>query len=128
MKTLGLAVFTLFISQLGFAKTHNYQCFSYYWNGYDHEKGTMQLSVSLEKAEGKVQQQDDGFTDEVGGPRNLRYRSRGSMEMYKYGNLIVEKTLTAGGRPLRDGSYGGLARWEGQAEGGFFQYKFICKK
>ena len=110
------------------ARTWTYKCYSYYWNGYN-EKGTLLLSVSHQSATAKIEQDKEIWHNGIGGLRNLNYRSRGSIEMYKYGNnLIVEKSLTVGGRQLNDGTMGGFVRWEGQAEGGFYQYKFICKK
>lgn len=61
---------------------------------------------------------------------NIKYRSRGPIKYLKYGKysnaVIVEESLVTGGRLLDDGRKGGFARIEGEAEGGFFQYKFIC--
>lgn len=106
--------------------TYNYKCFSYYWNGDDQQKGTMNLSVSEQSASANIV--EELWDENLGGALNPNYRSRGSIEYAKFGQeLIVEKVLIKGGKKLRDGSMGGFARVEGVAEGGFYQYKFVCK-
>jgi hypothetical protein len=109
-----------------FAANYNYKCFSYFWNGYEHESGTMDLTVNTKSA---TANSPEGGWGEMGGKRNTKYKPRGAVEYVKFGNsLIVEKVLLTGGKELKDGSMGGIARFEGQAEGGFYQYKFICKR
>jgi len=110
------------------AKVFNYKCFSYFWNGETGEKGTLDLAVSPHAAQATLKNQDGEAIDKSNGPRNTNYRSRGSVRYAKFGyRIIAEESLITGGRRLDNGQLGGLARYEGEAEGGFFQYKFICK-
>lgn len=119
--------FVLVASSSAEAASYNYKCFSYYWNGYEGEKGTMKLSLNSKSARADIL--EESWDDDLGGSIDTKYRSRGSVKYVKFGaNLIVEEALLEGGKELRDGSLGGFARVEGQAEGGFFQYKFICKR
>ena len=118
-------VLAMLVSTSAFARSYEYDCYSYYWNGYEGEKGTMSLSVNARTAAADINEES---WDDLGGKIDSSYRSRGNVPYVKYGNeLIVEKSLLTGGRRLRDGNWGGFARVEGEAEGGFFQYKFICK-
>lgn len=130
-KIMLLGLLTAFSLLLGtvssYADTkYEYKCFSYYWNGDDHEKGTMLLEVTSKKATADILEVQ--WDENLGGDRDPDYNSRGAVKFVKFGyNLIVEKALLSGGKELRDGSLGGFARVEGEAEGGFYQYKFICK-
>lgn len=128
MKKLGYSL-TPFISLLSLsaaAANFNYNCFSYYWNGSDNDKGTMLLTLNSESATANILEES---WDDLGGLLNQKYKSRGAIKYVKFGNeLIVEEALLSGGKVLRDGSLGGFVRVEGEAEGGFFQYKFICKR
>jgi hypothetical protein len=109
-----------------FAAVYDYECYSYYWNG-RNEKGTMSLRVSKTIASADIHQKS--WDKDLGGKINKNYKSKGSIKFLKYGyNLILEEALVEGGKALKDGSLGGIARVEGEAEGGFFQYKFICKR
>lgn len=127
MKKL-IVISCLFFSTLAQAETYNYKCFSYYWNGDTHEKGTLDLTVNLKKANATLIGENGQIDDKAGGSRNIKYKSKGSIKYAKFGySLIVEEALLTGGRILKDGSFGGFARFEGEAEGGFFQYKFVCK-
>lgn len=121
-----LLVLTLFVSFGAQARSYDYECFSFYWNGYDGMSGIMDLSVNAKKATADIREVswDDG---DLGGNLDPSYRSRGEIPYLRFGGLILEKSLTTGGRRLRDGRWGGFARVEGEAEGGFYQYKFICK-
>ncbi len=86
----------------------------------------MNLTISGTKASADILEES---WDHLDGPLNPKYKSKGSIPFIKFGDsLIVESTLANGGRELRDGQFGGIARVEGQAEGGFYQYKFICKR
>jgi hypothetical protein len=126
MKIFLTLLFTSFLSLSSFAETFNYKCFSYYWNGRDDEKGTLLLKVNSKNAEADIV--EESWDESIGGERNLNYKSRGAIRWAKFGyNLILEEVLLEGGKELKDGQWGGLARVEGQAEGGFYQYKFICK-
>jgi len=84
----------------------------------------MSLSVSPTKAKADIHEQS---WEDIDSPRDLDYRSRGQMAYARFGELIVEETMLTGGKVMRDGGMGGFARVEGEAEGGFFQYKFVCK-
>lgn len=109
------------------AQDYDYKCFSYYWNGDNREKGTMTLSLNSRTATADII--EESWDKNLGGTLNEKYKSKGKIKFIKYGtNLIVEEALVSGGRALRDGSLGGFGRVEGQAEGGFYQYKFICKR
>lgn len=120
-----LLVLALLMSASAFGRAYDYDCYSFYWNGSDSGKGTMELSVNARKATADIHSES---WDNLGGLIDSSYRSRGERTFVKYGSeLIVEKSLLTGGRRLRDGSWGGIARVEGEAEGGFFQYKFYCK-
>ena len=106
---------------------HDYKCFSYYWNGYENEKGTMLLSVDQNFADADIV--EESWDKKIGGALNPKYKSEGKIKFIKYGHdLILEDVLINGGKILNDGSLGGIARVEGQGEGGFYQYKFICKR
>lgn len=119
-------VLALLMSTAAQASSYEYDCFSFYWNGSESEKGTMDLSVNARKASADIHYET--WDNNLGGLLNQSYRSRSERTFVKFGNeLIVEKSLLTGGRRLRDGNWGGIARLEGQAEGGFYQYKFICK-
>jgi len=109
-----------------FASEYSYKCFSYYWNG-ENEKGTMILEVNEKNANAHIFAKD--WDEKFSGNLDPKYNSQGAIKFAKFGyNVIVEQVLISGGKLLNDGSLGGLARVEGEAEGGFFQYKFICKK
>jgi|GEM_PF-4427232 len=128
MKNLSLFLLALVAvnSNSVFAESLEYKCFSYYWNGHDGDKGTMNLTVNAQEAHGDIL--EESWDEEIGGKLNPAYKSRGAVKYVKFGyNLILEKVLLSGGKELRDGEMGGFARVEGQAEGGFYQYKFICK-
>lgn len=117
-------VLALFISFGAQARSFNYECKSFFWNGHN-DSGTMELSVNARKASADIR--EESWDESLGGNINPNYRSRGETPYVKFGDsLIVEKALLTGGKRLRDGSWGGVARVEGQAEGGFYQYKFIC--
>ncbi len=106
------------------ARSYTYECKSIYWNGYN-ESGTMSLSVNARKATADIH--EESWDEGLGGNLNPNYRSRSERPYVKFGgDLIVEKSLLTGGRRMRDGNWGGVARVEGQAEGGFYQYKFLC--
>jgi hypothetical protein len=106
------------------ARSFNYECHSFYWNGYE-DSGTMELSVNARKATADIR--EESWDENLGGKFNPNYRSRSERPYVKFGDdLIVEKSLLSGGRRLKDGNWGGIARVEGEAEGGFFQYKFLC--
>lgn len=121
-----LIVLALLVSSSAFARSYDYDCFSFYWNGYEGESGTMSLSVNARSATADIH--EESWDENLGGKLDSSYRSRGDTPFVKFGGeLIVEKSLLTGGRRLRDGNWGGIGRVEGQAEGGFYQYKFICK-
>jgi hypothetical protein len=107
------------------ARPYDYECFSFYWNGYEGEKGTMDLTVNARKATADIHEVT--WDEDLGGNLDTSYQSRGDIPYVRFGEIIAEKSLLTGGRRLRDGNWGGFARVEGQAEGGFYQYKFICK-
>lgn len=116
-----------FGSMSAFAKTHTYKCYSYYWNGDEQSHGTMTLEVNNKTAKADIA--EESWDDNLGGNLNSTYRSRGAIKYVKFGSeLIVQESLLTGGTKLDDQSYGGFARVEGEAEGGFYQYKFICKR
>lgn len=120
-----LLVLALFVSFGAHARSYDYECSSFYWNGEEGTQGFMDLSVNPRKAKADIR--DESWDNSLGGSLNESYRSRGDRPYVKFGNeLIVEKSLLTGGRRMRDGSWGGIARVEGQAEGGFYQYKFTC--
>lgn len=122
-----LAVATLLLSTSAFAQRYEYKCFSYYWNGYDGLKGTMSLIVDGNTASADID--EEAWDQNLGGLLNPRYKSKGSIKFLKFGSqLILEEALVSGGKTLKDGKLGGIARVEGEAEGGFYQYKFICKR
>ena len=127
MKHLMMVIFAFLITTAVFAKGYSYQCFSYYWNGYENIKGTMNVEIN-----GKVAKADIlevSWDDNLGGTLNPTYISLGAIKFVKFGyGLLLEEVLISGGKQLYDGSIGGIARVEGQAEGGFYQYKFICKR
>lgn len=50
-----------------FAVAYEYKCFSFYWNGYAHERGTMELVVDSKKGSAKVYNSEGVFIEEVGG-------------------------------------------------------------
>jgi hypothetical protein len=110
-------------------QSYKYTCYSYFWNGYADEKGTLDLTVDDEvTAQANLNNEDGDLIEQVGGSRNRNYRSRGAIKYAKFeGGLVIEESLLSGGRTLKDGSMGGFARVEGEAEGGFYQYKFVCK-
>ncbi len=111
------------------ANEYEYSCFSFYWNGDSSQHGTMSLTLTPKKASADIVEEQWDDEEGLGGNIDPNYRSRGNLEVVRYGtNLIVEKSMLTGGRSLRDGSLGGIVRVEGQAEGGFYQYKFICKQ
>ncbi len=123
MKLIALLVLLAVCSTPAHAQTFKFKCFRL-----GGERGLMNLVVNSRSAKADIvgESWDDGF---LGGAINPNYRPRGSASYVKYGtNLILEKALVAGGVELRDGSIGGFARAEGEAEGGFFQYKYICKR
>ncbi len=119
-------VLAFIVSTSAFARSYDYDCYSYYYNGDTSSSGTMTLSVNPRTAKADIVEEE--WDNNLGGKLNTNYQSRGNIPFVKFGNeLIVEKSLLTGGRRLKDGNWGGFARVEGQAEGGFFQYKFICK-
>ena len=110
------------------ATEFNYSCYCYHWNGYYYEKGTMDLTLNSNFAKANIIEVswDD---DSLGGSIDTKYRSRGSVKYVKFGkNLIVEESMLTGGKKLKDGNMGGFVRVEGRAEGGFYQYKFVCRR
>ncbi len=126
MKCFLIALAASLISPTAFA-SYEYKCFGYYWNGDEHESGTMTLLVDEDHATGDVHAKN--WNERFGGNRDENYKSRGSIKYLKFGHeLILEEVLIGGGKILRDGTLGGFARAEGEAEGGFYQYKFICKR
>ena len=126
MNTL-MAIAALLIGTSAFANSYEYKCYSFYWNGYDHEKGTMSLTVDGNTATADIN--EEYWDENLGGKLNPKYKSKGPLKFLKFGSeLLLEEALIDGGKTLRDGSLGGIARVEGQAEGGFFQYKLICKR
>lgn len=129
MKT-SIFISTILIGSLASAANDSsmYQCTSTMINGQRNTTQTMFLSVSETAATADILNElwDNNL---IGGERNTRYKPRSSARYIKFGrNLVVEESLAYGGRPLNDGSFGGWARVEGEFEGGFSQYKFICKK
>lgn len=126
MKNTLMVIATLLIGTTAFANTYEYKCYSFYWNG-DNEKGTMSLIVDSDSAKADID--SESWDENLGGKLNPKYKSKGSLKFFKFGdNLLLEGALVNGGKTLRDGSLGGIARVEGEAEGGFYQYKFICKR
>jgi hypothetical protein len=131
---LSMIISVLMFAASGFSapEEYEYSCFSFYWNGDSNGRGTMSLTLTPKKASADIveEQWDDEMG--LGGDIDTKYRSRGNLEFVKYGDsLIVKKSMLTGGRSLRGGSSGasgGIVRVEGEAEGGFFQYKFICKR
>lgn len=115
----------LFIIVLSFsaqASTYKYKCFSYG----DSEKVTMDLSIDSQTATADILEML--WDQDIGGPLDENYKPRGNVKYLRYGHsLIVAPELVTGGKELRDGDLGGFARVEGEAEGGYYQYKFICK-
>jgi hypothetical protein len=104
----------------------NYKCYSYFMNGHD-EKATMDLKVGKTVARAVIH--ENGMDEPVGGKIDPRYKSKGKVKYLRFGGgLIVQEALANGGERLKDGSLGGFVRFEGEAEGGFFQYKFVCKR
>lgn len=128
MKNIIITLAMTLAASTSLANTYSYNCFSYYWNGYEHQKGTMTLIVSDRAAAADIVEEswEDG---DLGGATNPKYKSKGAIKFVKFGdNLILEEALVSGGKQLNDGSLGGIARAEGEAEGGFYQYKFVCKR
>lgn len=120
-------LFQLSVSS-AFATNMDYRCFSYFWNGDEREKGTLELSIAQSSAQANIVEEmwDDGI---LGGKIDQKYRSRGPVKYVRFGRyLIVEESMLTGGKRLRDGSMGGFVRVEGEAEGGFYQYKFVCRR
>jgi len=116
-----LLVLALFVSFGAQARPYGYECYSY-----EGDTRIMDLTVNPRKATAMIR--EDAWNITLGGNLVQNYRSRGDIPFVKYGKeLIVEKSLLTGGRRLRDGNWGGLARVEGKDGGEFFQYKFICK-
>lgn len=116
----------ILFSSIAQARAYHYDCFSYFWNGSETQKGVMELSVNARKAWATIRTDvwEQGLTGEL----NTQYRSYGDIPFVKFGNeLVVEKSLVSGGRRLRDGNWGGLVLVEGDAEGSPYKYKFICK-
>lgn len=125
MKTflMALLVATTSLPLTALAANFKYKCFSY-----DGEKQIMVLALNAQKATADILG-ESWDEDNLGGRINPNYRPRGPASYVKYGyNLVVEKVLLTGGKQLRDGSIGGFARVEGEAEGGFYQYKFVCRR
>lgn len=113
-----LLVLALFVSFGAYARSYDYECQS-------NNDQVMDLSVNPRKATADIR--EESWDRNLGGNINESYRPRGDRPYVKFGNeLIVEKSLLTGGRRMRDGNWGGIARVEGQAEGGFFQFKFNC--
>lgn len=126
MKNALIVFATLLIGTSAFANTYEYKCYSFYWNG-ENQEGTMSLVVDGDTAKADID--EESWDKDLGGKLNPKYKSRGSLKFLKFGyELLLESALVKGGKTLRDGSLGGIARVEGEAEGGFFQYKFICKR
>lgn len=124
MKSLILSIFALIVSSSAYAhfETFHYTCFSYD----NDESYVMTLAADLAEAKASIEGQQ--WAEDLGGVRDQNYRSRGSIPYAKFGReLILERVLLDGGKPLNDGQMGGFARVEGEAEGGFYQYKFVCK-
>ena len=127
MKHLVMITCALLITTSVFAREYSYQCFSYYWNGYENIKGTMNVEVNDKVAKADILEVT--WDEKLGGILNPTYISLGAIKFVKFGHsLLLEEVLISGGKQLYDGSIGGIARVEGQAEGGLYQYKFICKR
>ncbi len=123
-----IILLTTLASQLAFANTvYKYDCISYLVNGSKNSTAKMILNVEQDYASADILNElwDNNF---IGGQLNNSYRSKSKNMNLKYGrNLIIEDSLVSGGRQLENGDFGGFAKIEGEVEGGFFQYKFICK-
>ncbi len=77
------------------AENYSYSCFSYYWNGHDGQRGTMQLSVNPESAQADIL--EESWDKGLGGMINANYRSRGPVKYVKFGSeLILEEVLLIG--------------------------------
>lgn len=127
MKTMFFVLVLSFVSAPAMAKTYKYRCYSYDWNGDSTERGEMSLTVSKTKATADIK--SVSWDQGLGGPLDRSYKSRGPVRYLKFGDeLILEEVLVDGGKTLREGDLGGFARVEGEAEGGFYQYKFICRR
>lgn len=127
MKNTILVIAAVLMGTSAFAETYKYNCFSFYWNGHQNEKGTMSLVVNGDTAKASIPGEE--WAKSLGGKININYRSKGEIKFLNYGyGLILEEPLVTGGKRLRDQTLGGIARVEGRAEGGFYQYKFICKR
>ncbi len=126
MKKILFLGFVCFGSINTYAAGFSYKCYSYYWNG-NNDKGTMSLVINGNLAKADILEVQ--WDNNLGGILNVNYKPQGSMQFIKYGtNLIVEKALVLGGRKLDNVNFGGIARIEGIAEGGFYQYKFLCRR
>lgn len=125
MKNL-LMIATLTLASAGaFAQTQSYTCYSYESNN-GNEKFEMSLTIDGDQATADILGE---MWDSIGGARSPKYKSKSAIKFVKFGyDLVVEEALLSGGRELKDGSFGGFARTEGEVEGGFYQIKFICKK
>ncbi|OFZ29256.1 MAG: hypothetical protein A2622_07500 [Bdellovibrionales bacterium RIFCSPHIGHO2_01_FULL_40_29] len=126
MKTLSTLLGLSLIGSISMASTFNYTCYGYFGNGDASFDKTMILTTDTVSAKADIIGES---WDKIGGKLNPNYKSKSNLKYLKYGSqLILEESLTVGGRQLNDGSYGGLARVEGEVEGGFVQLKFICKR
>jgi hypothetical protein len=122
-----LVLFNLF-KMTAFSDNFRYDCFSYYWNGYEGESSRKMSLTVTNKTQATADILEETWDKNLGGNLDVNYRSRGKIKYLKFGyELLLEDALLVGGKKLRDGTLGGFARVEGTAEGGFYQYKFICK-
>ena len=120
-----LLVLALFLSFGVQARSYHYECNSFFWNGEEGIEGVMDLSVNARKATANIR--EESWDRVLGGNIVENYRSRSERPFVKFGNeLIIEKALLTGGRRMRDGHWGGIARVEGSENGSFYQFKFNC--
>lgn len=119
MKKSFLVAATLLFVTSAMADLYEYKCYSF--------RGSMTLIVDGDQAFADIN--GETWDKDIGGKQNLKYKSKGIIKFLKFGtNLLLEESLVDGGLELRDGTLGGIARVEGEAEGGFYQYKYICKR
>ena len=128
MKNMMLILATILFSTFAFARNYSYECTSYYWNGYEIDApATMVLEVNGDRAFANIM--DVSWDDNLGGKLDAQYISYGVIKLIKFGEtLLVEGSLLSGGKKLKDGGLGGIARVEGLWNGHLYQYKFICKR
>jgi len=127
MKKTILTLIAILFSASVFAKDYSYECSSYYWNGFDGENATMILKVSGDTAYANIM--EVSWDDNLGGQLDAQYISYGVVKFVKFGaDLYLDGSLLNGGRKLKDGSMGGIAKVEGLWKGHMYQYKFVCSR